>query len=310
MLDWQIQSWLADKLNITNTIAENIATAQSPEQLRKMIDFQIGKEAFQLFYFVSQTTGEPIFNSQGLILESVDGRNRDWYKQAIDANTAILTAPYTDETSDYPMISAVAKVSHQDNLVGVVGGDISTQTISEVMNHINFNNAGYVFLSNDQGNIIIHPDIKLYDQSVKQTLPGLNIHDTTTFQSVIQGDKELLVKLMPTDVAGDQHWIIGLVLDRDVVFKEVDTLATRSIIAAIISVLLSSLLLYMFMKQAVIKPIQVLTEKANDISMGKINDEIGDDYRDRKDEIGALARGFERMRKSLALAMRKIRNKN
>ena len=63
------------------------------------------------------------------------------------------------------------------------------------------------------------------------------------------------------------------------------------------------------MNRTVIKPIQALTNKANDISMGKIDDEIGTDYRNRKDEIGALAQGFERMRKSLALAMRKIRSK-
>ena len=64
-----------------------------------------------------------------------------------------------------------------------------------------------------------------------------------------------------------------------------------------------SIMFGLYLSRFISKPIQQLTKTIEDISMGKLDTEIKG--KERKDEIGDLARAFERTIVSLKLAMRK-----
>lgn len=312
-LDFQISNWLNGKLSMINSLADIAKHADDVNDLQNVVDVAEGKLAFQLVYFVSEQSGKSIFNDPNLDIGDIDGRERPWYLLAKSSARATLTEAYVDETSDFPMISAVSHVVDKNSLrnsgmLGVLGGDISTQNVSAAMNKINFNESGYVFLANQDGKIIIHPDLSLYDQNLISLFKGsVNMNNVSSLQETTASDgTKKLVKFRKVTGLTEKNWLIGIIIDKATMMKDTKTLARNAIIGTLLSALICSLALYFFMNRIIITPIKTLTEKANNISMGKIDDEVDQDYLMREDEIGKLAEGFERMRKSLSIAINKI----
>jgi methyl-accepting chemotaxis protein len=70
------------------------------------------------------------------------------------------------------------------------------------------------------------------------------------------------------------------------------------------------LCLTVILSSSITNPIIRLTKNIEDISMGRLDTEIDPKLKQSKDEIGALARAFDRTMVSLKLAMRKKSEKN
>ncbi len=74
-------------------------------------------------------------------------------------------------------------------------------------------------------------------------------------------------------------------------------------------VMFLSLIISFSLSQSITKPIKKLTMNIEDISTGKLNIDIDPKLKESKDEIGDLARAFDRTLVSLKLAMKQKNNK-
>ena len=74
----------------------------------------------------------------------------------------------------------------------------------------------------------------------------------------------------------------------------------ETLIIAVIFIVLIILFLYFIIKSAIIKPITKMSKLADEISKGHFEEEI---THPRNDEIGSLAKSFNRMQISLKKAM-------
>jgi len=60
--------------------------------------------------------------------------------------------------------------------------------------------------------------------------------------------------------------------------------------------------------QLILKPMRAISRKAEEASVTPVT--VDFEERDRRDEIGLLARSFERMKQSLAISMQMLKDRN
>jgi len=103
---------------------------------------------------------------------------------------------------------------------------------------------------------------------------------------------------------------VEISLESDLLFEsarlydEIKTNIYTSIVIALASILVAVLVGF-FLARSITAPVKNLTDAVNDISKGKLDVKLNNALLDSQDEIGDLARAFDRTVVSLKLAMRK-----
>jgi len=98
------------------------------------------------------------------------------------------------------------------------------------------------------------------------------------------------------DVANKQVGIIMTLTDVTELMNTEKMALTYLILAAIVLFLVSYWFTFRYLKAVIIDPLIKLSLRADEISMGKVEEKL---ETDRTDEIGLLIRSFDRMRVSL-----------
>jgi methyl-accepting chemotaxis protein len=286
----QIENWLNGKLQLIDMMAQSIDGQFSAEQIQRVFDQPILKQQFLLIFGGLDTDGERITNDPTWNPTGWDARQRPWYPVAKSANQAMLTEPYADAASGEILISAVAKLSDRGQFKGAFGGDISLKTISDTINTLNFNGAGYAFLLSRNGNIISHPNTELNGKSLGELFDGQTPALKQELSAISGNDENLLVSFTPLSNLKGMDWYIGVVLDESKVLAEANALSWRAATGTLIGVALSLLLLGALMAK-LLRPLSQLQNSLRDINSGE-----GDLTRrlpaEGNDEIAAVEREF------------------
>jgi len=309
VLSNQITNWLSSKLALINMMAQTINADFSRETVRKTMENSRLKEEFILNYAVLETDGELFINtSTWSPPDGWDGRERPWYPLTRSGEGAVLTEPYTDSVTKDILISMVAGIKDRGVFMGGLGGDLNLKTVSDAVNTLNFDNTGYAFLFDADKNIISHPNAQLNGKKLgavfTEGIPVLS----EKLQELTVGGKAVFVKFTPLKDLRSKAWLIGVVLDKAKTMEDVNGLRISAIIWMLVSGLVSSLILYLTMSRLLLTPINNLILAADEISRGKLDVVIRET--DRNDEIGLLAKAFERMGVSIRMAMKKLQQRS
>lgn len=286
----QIENWLNGKLKQIDLMAQLIDSGFSAERIQEVFDRPQHKQEFLLIFGGLDTDGKRITNDpKWNPPPDWDARKRPWYPVAKNANGAALTDPYPDAASGEILISAVAKLTDKGAVKGAFGGDLSLKTVSEALNTVNFNGAGYAFLLSADGKIISHPDGKLNGKSVADLFGGQAPALSKDLQDIDVNGKKLMVAFQPLDKLQNAKWLVGIVLDTDKVMANVRSLGQQAMIGAVIGVILSMLALSSLMGRLMQAPLLQLKS-----SLAQINSGNGDLTRriddSASDEFGEVAR--------------------
>lgn len=135
----QFDEWLIGKTKVvqaTNNILQN-----------SVKDGVISKDYLQAYkddpditdmYFGFEENGIFLDGGDWIPPEGYDCRGRAWYKEALAADAVIFTNPYIDIiTGKYVVSAAVPSKYTDDNIKGVVGGDILLSKLQEKVNEVN-----------------------------------------------------------------------------------------------------------------------------------------------------------------------------
>lgn len=304
----QITNWLNGKLALIDMMAGYISVDYSPETVQEVMDNQLLKNEFSLIFGALELNGKPISNTPTWAPPAGwDGRKRAWYPLARSQKRAVLTDPYADSATGDILISAVANIEDQGAFKGAFGGDLSLKTVSNAVNTLNFNNTGYAFLLNSNREIISHPDSSLNGKQLNALFTKDEPSLGTDIQELELNSNAVLVRFSPLEGLDSKEWLIGVVLDKNKAMAEADTLKLMAVIGALVSALVSSLVLYFTMARLFLTPINNLIKIADEISLGKLDVKITET--ERKDEIGALALAIDRMGVSIQHAIKRLQKK-
>jgi len=214
--------------------------------------------------------------------------------------------------------SAMGVLTYYHNLVE--NGELtSEQAKNKAKNQIKTmlygdNNQDYFWINDHQPKMIMHPfKPGLIDEDLSNIKDKKGDFIFNNFVEVVEEKEQGFVeyywqyyddvdrvepKLSYVSGFEPWNWIIGTGIYINDINETLDALRNRLIIMALISLLLSTSLVYYFSRKITV-PLVSLLEQAKVISDGDLSNKVPDELTDKSDEIGSLAQVFEQMRGNL-----------
>ena len=211
-----------------------------------------------------------------------------WFTVPKFKGEAIWLPPYITDNLDKRVISYNVPIYYKGTFVGVVGIEIDYSTMAEQVDSIKLYNNGYAFLSDAKGNLFYHPRIdvtKLTEETWPQLPVGVLGEDTFIHYNFEGVDKQaawlplsngmrLNVSVPISETEGDWQDLIW------------------NILYVAIGVLVASSLFTMYYTKRITKPLEDLTEAAEQVDKGNYNIDLN--Y-GKDDEVGRLMNTFKRL---------------
>ncbi|RZA14965.1 MAG: chemotaxis protein, partial [Proteobacteria bacterium] len=166
-----IQHWLSGRILLAETLAESVALNPSAEAVGALLKQKTLLANFD-FAYLGDVSGNYFLEPPDTMPEGYDARTRPWYTDAMSARRTVLTEPYIDAANGKTILTiATPAMSSNGQPVGVVGGDLSLDTLVKTINSLDFDGGGYAFLVSGDGKILVHPDSQLVMKSLKDVYP-------------------------------------------------------------------------------------------------------------------------------------------
>ncbi|MCR5176025.1 MAG: response regulator [Anaerovibrio sp.] len=214
-----------------------------------------------------------------------------WFTLPKKAQKPIWLEPYFNKNTGHFMITYVAPIYEDDQLLGIVGMDFDFEALLTLVDQIKFGKSGYAFLKSGNGDIHYHPNDyfanKVHGDSVIDiTEATIEPNDTTSGNSLIryQFNDEDYVQSFMTLRCG-----LKLVLcdNYTEMYKDREDLVALDIIVIVFCGILL-LLLFSHYTRRMMQPIKQLTKAIGQLKDGEDDVDIPQNV---SGEIGILAQG-------------------
>ncbi|HWH86943.1 MAG TPA: methyl-accepting chemotaxis protein [Pseudomonas sp.] len=298
-----IQTWLSGRILLIENAAQNIAINPEPATVASLLEQKSLTSTFMATY-LGDATGHFTIRPDVKMPDGFDPRVRPWYKGAESSSTSTLTEPYIDAATGQLIISIATASKKGGQSVGVVGGDLSLQSLVDTLAARDFDGMGYVFLVSADGKILVHPDKALVMKSLKEAYPQDTPRISRDFSEVTADGKTRIVTFAPITGLPSVNWYIGLSIDKDQAYSMLSEFRTSAVIATVIAVAIIIALLGMLIR-LLIQPLHVMTRAMEDIADGE-----GDLTKRlnivNNDEFGILGTAFNRFVERIHGSIREV----
>ncbi|NVZ90427.1 methyl-accepting chemotaxis protein [Pseudomonas yamanorum] len=298
-----IQTWLTGRIVLIESAAQNIAINPDSTNVASLLEQKALTSSFMATY-LGDSKGGFVIRPDTKMPDGFDPRVRPWYKGAQASNGSTLTEPYIDAATGQLIISIATPSSKAGQSVGVVGGDLSLQTLVDNIGALNFGGMGYAFLVSADGKVLVHPDKSLVMKALADVYPKNTPKISSDFSEVEVDGKTRIVTFTPIKGLPSVNWYLGLSVDKDKSFAMLSEFRTSAIIATIIAVVIIIALLGMLIR-ILLQPLHIMTRAMEDIADGE-----GDLTRrltiQNHDEFGVLGTAFNRFVERIHTSIREV----
>ncbi|HDS1795239.1 methyl-accepting chemotaxis protein McpA [Pseudomonas putida] len=287
-----VQNWMSGRILVLENLAQDIGQQGVGETLAGLIEQPSYTRNF-LFTYLGQANGVFTQRPDTQMPAGYDPRQRPWYGAAANAGQTVLTAPYQGAVGGL-MVTIATPVKSKNNgeLLGVVGGDVTLDTLVEIINSVDFGGIGHAFLADANGQVIVSPDKDQVMKNLKDIYPGSNLRVAAGMQDVTLNGQDRIISFAPVAGLPSAQWYIGLSIDKDKAYAALSQFRTSAIIAMLIAVAVIAGLLGLLIP-VLMSPLTTMGRAMRDIAEGE-----GDLTRrltvQNKDEFGELATSFNR----------------
>ncbi|MCJ2373331.1 methyl-accepting chemotaxis protein [Pseudomonas sp. RGM 3321] len=299
-----IQTWLESRIQLLQSMSQQVAVdGKELPQLQRAIGLPTYSENFQLSYFGS-TEGLMFSVPAGNRPADYDPRARGWYKAAQNAPGTIVTEPYIAASSGKLVMTIATPVKIQNQFAGVAGADISLDSVSKIINSLNFDGHGYAFLVSAEGKILVHPDSKLVLKNINEAYPVNTPKIATGVTEIDSGKKPEIISFTPVQGVSTANWYVALVLEQDSAYSMLAEFRASAITAMVVVVMVIILLLGLLIR-VLMQPLHQMGRAMRDIADGE-----GDLTKrlaiTSQDEFGALAESFNHFVERIHTSIREV----
>ena len=286
-----IGNWLADRRHAVNALTAVIADNPDATLVPHLLQTRTSG-GFGLTYFGS-VQGAMTRHDPSLNTANYDPRVRPWYQNATKAGKLIVTAPYVSVTMQQMVVTLAEPVSHQGQVIGVAGADLSLDDLIDEVLAMRVQGEGYAMLLDRSGLIVGHPQKALALKQVAELAPGLTgttldgwSRDGELHGATIAGRDVLLsVQGVPgTD------WLLAMVMYKDVLEAPFASLLWQLVgLTLVLLLVFSALLIAMF--NYLFADLGRVSKALADIAHGE-GDLTVQIVAQSRDEVGLLAQNF------------------
>ncbi|NNB14343.1 methyl-accepting chemotaxis protein [Pseudomonas fragi] len=283
-----VQNWLSGRILVLESLAQSVAHQGNQADLPGLVDQPAFTSNFQ-FTYVGQANGVFTQRPDATMPAGYDPRERPWYKQAVNAGQTMLTPPYKAAVGGL-IVTIAMPVKKNGELLGVVGGDLSLDSLVKIINSVDSGGLGYAFLVSSDGQVIVSPDKDQVMKNLKDIYPSSALHIEKGIQQVTLNGQERIMSFTPVTGLPSADWYIGQSIDKEKAYAPLSKFRTSALIAMFIAVAAIALLLSMLIR-VLMRPLTTMGRAMQDIAQGE-----GDLTRrlviEHKDEFGELASSF------------------
>ena len=213
-----------------------------------------------------------------------------WFTVPRATGKPVWLKPYITDNLDVRVISYNVPVYFGEQFVGVIGIELDYSAMAAQVDNITLYENGYAFITDGDGMIVYHPHMTVSEMEAGEKAPDGIVSSNSFVRYDYKGTEKLAFRL---------PLINGDLLTVSAPLSEINATWHKWIAAIIITFLVLLLMFITFIRkysERITKPLQKLTEAAEQIDEG--NYECALDY-DGKDEIGALTNTFRRVTANL-----------
>ncbi|WP_099187160.1 methyl-accepting chemotaxis protein [Tepidibacter mesophilus] len=311
--------------NITTFIEENefniIQMSHDPNvqqiishpdsQTWMMETFKTYKEAhpFVESIYLATANSDMYLYPQYDLPEGYDPVEKDWYKNTLTKNDMVWEKPYKDIATEKMVITVyipVYNTYNNDELVGVLGVDISLENFSTKINRLKLGKSGYAVLVDKDLNYITNKDKELIGTHIDVKEVEEAIHKTNErsieYSKNEQGvSKDKIALFTKIDKLG---WTVIGTMYVDEIRDDTKILFYTTLIIGVISLLVAGITSIIFSKNLT-KPINILLGNMKKIQKGNFT--VRCNFKS-KDEIGQIGDGFNEMLDDIVKLINNIQN--
>lgn len=243
--------------------------------------------------------------------EGTDYSDSEFVRTILDTHVPAQSDVFIDDVTGEAMISiGIPEETHfsEEDLSGVMFTDIKASLLSDTLSKIRIfgSDSSYACLTDSKGVYIYHPDASKIGtpsdspliQKVVSEISSSRIPDAT----VVEEDS----RFTAYKVSGMNHWILEIVVDKDVVFASIDEMRNSSIKISTILIIALTIAAFIF-TASITKPLKVITQIINNTANLDISHDDSYHYLlKRKDEAGSMSRAVRRMRQSFSSMMKDV----
>ena len=294
-----IAEWLDDKKSVISTLSK-----LDEYQDTKSLLLAQESAGFGSVYFAS--TDGHMQDGEESDYANYRPQEQIWYKTAQAHSGITLTPAYRDTTYTPPQ-NIISIVLARTN--GVVGGDISTQRLQQMLDAIKLPADGFSVLIDGQGNIIASKDQALVLQPISSLLGTIDLSRLNSDARQVTPDEiqhQGHAQLLWSRAIPHSDWLLLSVVDKTTLFAPLkQQLLHQALLSS--AVLLGSLLLIGALIGTLVRPLRRVSS-----TLALISDGEGDLTQritiTTQDEIGLLATNFNKFMNTLHQLIQQIRH--
>ena len=262
---------------------------QMQEYIRHTVD---GSDAYPAGIYVALTDGS-LYHATFVPGPDFNALEKSWYKNGIQSEDIILGDVYFDEDSQSNVVGAsgIFKDS-QGHAKGVVAADVYLDSIADIVNQIQIEETGGIFLVDTRTFTIIgHKDPEILGKVLTEIDEGMYRYAASQIQA---GETGLFINdntYVEISTIPNSDWAAVTYVPREEVLKDVDNLFQTVIPIVLVIVLVLFVLIIICVRRMVGKPVRKLNQVASEIADGNLEQSI--QYK-AHDELGELADNFNR----------------
>ncbi|MBM7062521.1 methyl-accepting chemotaxis protein [Pseudomonas sp. UL073] len=297
-----VQHWLGGRLALIEQVAQGVVQQGVERDASQNLALQVMRDSFAYAY-LGRADGSFQMSTDDPPPAGYDPRLRPWYLAARDSQGPVVTEPYRDATDSQLMLTIAIPLRQQEQLLGVVGGDLSLDTLVKIIHSLDFDGIGYAYLVSADGKVLVHPQ----QDKVMKTLRDLYPEDTPAlsagYHEVESAEGTRILTFSPVRLPA-VDWHVGISLDKAKAYAMLSEFRTSAVIATLIAVVSIIFLLSMLIR-VLMQPLHAMGRAMQDIAQGE-----GDLTKrlviQNNDEFGELASAFNRFVERIHSSIREV----
>jgi len=284
----------ASELIADNSLMQNWIERGEPEAEwplnREYLETVARRQKADSAHFVSALSRN--YYTQKGITRKVTAENDGWFFGFLDKGLKRALQLDVDKSSGKPTLFINVRIEHNGKALGISGLGIGLQEMAERIRKFRFAETGIVYLIDNNGKILIHPDLKMSGVDLAQHLPAAeaqkllaaNAGDLVEFE---RDGQPIIASGMQLD-AVDWHLVVEV--PRSEIYGALHKATLLSLTVGIVTALVF-LGLIALLADRMTQPLRRITQAL--ISIGQGGGDLTQTLKiESNDELGQLARGF------------------
>lgn len=224
-------------------------------------------------------------------------KDREYFDEVMKSGKPVISDPVISKSTGNPIIVIAGPIKDDNgNIIGVVGGTVNLDKITEIIGQEKLGKLGYAYMIDNKGIVMAHPNPDFilkedFTKSESKSLVEVTNKMLNSDSGIEYYEFEGKDKIGAYNNIKSTGWSISMTADYDDIAESVASLKNKAIINGVICIVLIAGLMYFLIERAT-KPILSMADVTKEVAKGNLKVKV--DVKS-KDEIGLLGNNFNYM---------------